>query len=116
MLEMLTHLGHSASQARVLVQAPKPSSSILALGQESELADLGADEEHSRAVLAGSHAGSAADAGSSIHGLVGLLLGDGNGIGIGHAAGIDADVASSSHNLVEGTTVDHQVADDGETG
>ena len=30
MLAMVSHFGHTASQARVLVQLPKPSSSILA--------------------------------------------------------------------------------------
>ena len=88
----------------------------LALRQESKLAHLGADEQHGRAVLAGSNAGTTADAGSSIHSFVGLLLGDGDGIGIGDTTGVDADIAARSHDLVEGTTVNHKVANDGEAG
>ena len=43
----------------------------LTLRQQVEVAHLGADEEHGAGVLAGSHTGSAADAGGGVHGLVG---------------------------------------------
>ena len=83
----------------------------LALGQQGEVAHLGADEEHGAGVLAGCHAGAAADAGGGIHGLVGLVLGHKDIVGVGHAAGGGADVAAGLDNLVEGRAVHHEVAD-----
>ena len=86
------------------------------LGQEGELADLGADEEHGGAVLASCYAGTAADAGGAVHGLVGILLGDEDGVGVLCLAGADGGVAAGLDNLVEGRAVDHAVLDDGEAG
>ena len=54
------------------------------------------------------------DACGGIHGLVGLVLGNGDGVGIGHTSGSGADVATSLYDFVEGGAVHHQVADDGE--
>ena len=82
-----TFLGHSAAHAPVLVQLPKPSSSILrtmaraqactfgmSLGKECKLADLGTYEEHGRAVFASGHTCAATDAGGGVHGHVGDFL------------------------------------------
>lgn len=88
----------------------------LALGQECELADLGRDEEHGGAVLAGGDTCAAADAGGGVHGLVGDGLRDGNVVCVGSAAAVERHVAAGLLNLVEGVAVDGEVADDGERG
>ena len=88
----------------------------LALGQECELAYLGRYEEHGRAVLAGSHAGAAADAGGGVHGHVGHFLGDGCGVGIGSAAAVERYIAAGLLDFIESGAVDHEVADNGESG
>lgn len=54
----LVHLGHHGAGATLAL--------YLALGQQSELADLGRDKEHCRAVFAGCHAGAATDAGGAV--------------------------------------------------
>lgn len=86
----------------------------VALRQQVEVAHLGADEEHGAGILAGRHAGAAADAGGSIHSLVGDVLGHKDIVGVGHAAGGGADVAAGLDDFVEGGAVHHKVFDDGE--
>ena len=88
----------------------------LALGQKGELAHLGRDEEHGRTVLAGSHAGAAADAGGGVHGLVGHLFRDGEVVGVGGAAAVERHIAAGLLDFIESVTVDHKVADHGESG
>lgn len=85
-----------------------------ALGKQGELANLRADKEHSRTVLTSSDTSTATDARSAVHGLVGSLLGDQDGIGVLSLSGTDGGVATSLDNLVEGSTVNHTVLDDGE--
>ena len=87
----------------------------LTLGEHGEVGYLGTDEKHGAGVLACRHAGSAANALSSIHCHVGETLGDRYGVGIRHTAGSDADIAAGLDNLVEGAAVDDEVADDGES-
>ena len=86
----------------------------LALWQQIEVADLGTDKEHGAGVLARRHTGTAADTGSGIHRLVGDMLRNGDGVGIGHTAGSGADIAPCLNNLVKGCAVDNKVAYDGE--
>ena len=49
--------------------------------------DLGRGEEHGRGVGAGRDAGAAADAGGGVHGEVGVVLRDRDGVAVGRAAG-----------------------------
>ena len=86
------------------------------LGQEGELGDLGADEEHGGTVLTSGYAGTAADAAGAVHGLVGILLGDEDGVGVLCLACADGGIATGLDDLVEGGAIDHAVLDDGETG
>jgi hypothetical protein len=103
----LVHLGHHGLDA------------LLGLGtslrEQGELADLGADEEHGGAVLARSHAGAAADAAGAVHGLVGVLLRDEDGVGVLRSTRAHGGIAAGLDDLVEGAAVDHAVLDDGET-
>lgn len=86
----------------------------LTLGKEGEVADLSRDEEHSGSILTSSYAGTATDASSSVHSLVGFVLGNEDGVGIGHATGGGADVTTSLDDLVKSGTVYNEVADDRE--
>ena len=86
----------------------------LTLGQQVEVADFGADEEHGGGILASCDTGTTAYAGGSIHALVGLMLGNENTVGIGHTTSGGADVATGLDNLVEGGAVYDEVADDRE--
>ncbi len=88
----------------------------LTLGQECELAYLCADEEHGRAVLAGSHAGAAADAGSGVHSDVSHFLRDGEAVGVRSSAAVERNVAAGLLDLVECVAVDHEVTHNGECG
>ena len=102
----LIHLGdHSAGAAFTL---------YLTLRQKSELAYLGRNEEHGRAILAGSDTGAAADTGGRVHSDVGNLLRDGGVVGVGSAAAVKRHVAAGLLDLVESVTVDHKVTDNGE--
>ena len=85
------------------------------LWKEGELRHFRGDEEHGRAVLAGCHAGTASDAGGAVHGLIGILLRDEDGVGILWGAGADGGVATCLDDLVEGGAVNHTVLDDRET-
>ena len=85
-----------------------------ALREQGKVADLGTDKEHGAGVLTSGHTGSATDTGGGIHGLVGLVFGNGDGVGIGYTASGGADVTASLNNLVESGAVHHKVADDGE--
>ena len=85
-----------------------------ALREQGKVADLGTDKKHSAGIFTSGDTGSATDTGGSIHGLVGLVLGDGDGVGIGYTASGGADITASLNNLVESGAVHHKVADDGE--
>ena len=87
----------------------------LTLRQQSQRADAGSDEQHRRTILAGSSAGTAADAGSSIHTFLSIILVDRNDIGIRHTTGVDIDKTAGLQDLVVCTTVNHEILDDGET-
>ena len=86
----------------------------LALREDAQVGDFGAGKKRRGGVGAGGDAGSAADAGGGVHGAVGDLFGDGDGVAVGSAAGGDGDVAAGGDDAVEGAAVDHQVLDDGE--
>ena len=103
----LVHLGHHVLGTL--------SSLYTALGKQGELANLRADKEHSRTVLTSSDTSTATDARSAVHSLVGSLLGDQDGIGVLSLSGTDGGVATSLDDLVESSTVNHTVLDDGET-
>lgn len=92
------------------------STFYLTLGQQCKLADLGGYKEHSRAVFAGSDTCAAADASSAIHSHIGHLFGDGYGVGIGGATGVEGYVTAGLLNLVKGIAADHEIADYGESG
>ncbi len=83
----------------------------LALREQGQLRDLGPDKEHGRAVGAGSDTGAAADALRGVQGLVGGLLGDGDGVGLDGPAGVDRDVAAFGDQGVKGAAIHHQVFD-----
>ena len=104
----LIHLGHHGLGALSCLGT--------ALGQEGELGDLGAHEEHGRAVLTGCYAGTAADAAGAVHSLVGILLGDEDGVGVLSLTCADGGVAAGLDDLVESGAIHHAVLDDGETG
>ena len=88
----------------------------LALGQECELAYLGRYEEHCRAVLAGCHAGAAADTCGGVHGNVGHFLADGEAICVLSAAAVERHVAAGLLDFIECVAVYHKVANHGERG
>lgn len=100
------HLGDHVADAEVALG--------LALGQVAQVVDLRGDEEHGAGVGAGGHAGATADAGGRIHGEVGALLGDGQGVGVLRRTRGDTDEAAGGDDAVEGAAVHHQVLDDGE--
>src|SRR5690606_39055255 len=62
------------------------------------------------------HARATADARRGVEGPVGLLLGHGQGVGLGSRAGARGNEAAGLHDAVEGSAIDHQVTDDGEGG
>src|SRR5690606_29196221 len=100
----LVHLGDHVEHAAVALG--------LALREQRELRDLGRDEEHGGGVLAGRDAGAAADAGGGVHGEVGVLLGDGRGVGVLGGTGADADEAAGLLDGVERGAVADEVLDD----
>ena len=78
------------------------------------MTDFGAYEQHGAGVLAGCHAGSAADARCSIHGHVRYVFWNRNGVGVGDTACGGANITSRLDDLVESGTVHHEVAYDRE--
>lgn len=64
----LVHLLHHCASATLALN--------LTLRKKSELANLSRNEEHGRAILAGSNASAAANAGGRVHGNVGHFLRD----------------------------------------
>ena len=86
----------------------------LALGQECKLAHLGRNEEHGRAVLAGSHTCTATDTCSGVHGGIGDFLADRYVVGILCTAAVERHITAGLLDFVESRTVDHKVADYGE--
>lgn len=84
------------------------------LGKQGELADLAGYEEHGGAVLTGCYASATADAAGAVHSLVGILLGDEDGVGILGLTSADGGIAASLDDLIEGVTVYHTVLDHGE--
>jgi hypothetical protein len=87
----------------------------LPLRQGVQVIDFSGGEECCRGVLAGSHAGPTTDAGRRVHGPVGDVLPDQDGVGLGGGTGLGADVGALLDDAVEGRAVDHQVFDDGKT-
>ena len=71
------------------------------LRQEGKLRYLGLNKKHGRGILAGRHAGATANAGSSIHGQIGTLFRDGNGVCIGYTACVYRNVSPLLNQFVE---------------
>jgi len=65
-------------------------------------------------MFTGSNTGTAAYACGAVHGLVGILLGDEDGVGVLGLTSADGGVAASLDDLIESIAVDHAVLDDGE--
>src|SRR5208283_3282697 len=86
----------------------------LALREMAQMGDFGADEEGGGGVGAGGYASAAADAGGGVHGEVGVLLLDGNGVAVGGAAGGNGDETAGGDDAVEGGAVNGEILDDGE--
>ena len=59
-----------------------------ALGQRGKVGYLGPGKEHGGAVGAGRDAGPAADALGGVHGGIGVLFGDQDGVAVRHPAGM----------------------------
>src|SRR5271157_4152055 len=78
------------------------------------MGDLGADEKSCGGVGAGGDASAATDAGGGVHGEIGVLFADGNGVAVGGAAGGNGDEAASGDDAVEGGAVNGKILDDGE--
>ena len=74
------------------------------------MTDLGANKQHCAGVFAGSHTGAATNASCGIHGHVGLMFGDRNGVGIRHTTRGGADVASCLDDFVKCGAIYHEVA------
>ena len=87
----------------------------LTLRQQGELGDLGAEEQHRRAIGAGCRAGAATDAGGRVHGLLGHVLRDQDGVAVLGRSGVDGNVPTSGDNAVQGGAINDQVLDDRET-
>lgn len=81
----------------------------LTLRKECEGTYAGCDKEHCRAVLAGCHTGTASDAGSTVHALLGLFARNRNGIGIRNTAGSYRNISTCLKNLVKCLTVNDKV-------
>ena len=86
----------------------------LALGQQSQMADFCPHKQHGTGILAGCHAGAAANTGSRIHGHVGFVPRNRDGVGIGDTARSCADVASRLNDFVKSGAVYHEVTNDRE--
>ena len=86
----------------------------LALGQQRQLGDLGAGEEHGGTVRATGHTSTAPDALGSIRGLFSYRLGNQDGIAVRHATRMTGCIAASLDDSVECSAIDDQVLDDRE--
>ena len=75
---------------------------------------LGGHEEHGAGVLAGGHAGPAANALSGVHRQIGILLRHRDAVSIGRAAGANSDESTGLLDAVERLPVTHQILNDGE--
>jgi hypothetical protein len=82
----------------------------LTLRHEPEVRDLGGDEEHGGRVLAGSDAGTAADALRGVHREVRIDLRHRHRIRVRRRTGARRDVAARLLDLVERRTIRHQIA------
>ena len=120
MLLIEMFFGHSASQARVLVQLPNPSSSILdnmafarrkasglPLREQVQLADLCRNEQHSRTILTCSYTSTATDTRSGIHSFIGHRLRYQDSVGILRSTCTNAHVTTCLHDFVVSGTVYH---------
>ncbi len=99
------HRIHHAKGAAVFLR--------LALWEDVELGHLGRGKEHGAGVGAGGHAGTAADAGGTVHRDVGHFLADGQGVGVLCGADVLGDVATGLDDAVEGAAIDDEVLDQG---
>ena len=104
----LVHLGHHRTGA-----AGRFRTSLRKQGQG---ADTGRYEQHGGTILTGSNAGTAADAGSSIHALLGIVMRNQDIIGILGGTGTDGNETAGLEDLVKGGTIHHKVLDHRETG
>ena len=87
----------------------------LTLRQESELAHLGCNEQHSRTVFTSCRTSTATDTRCSVHSLVCDRFRYGYSVSIGYSARIDVYISACLHNLVVGIAVYYQVFDNGES-
>ena len=85
-----------------------------ALRKQGELRNLRRHEEHGGAVLTSSDTGTTADAAGAVHSLVGILLGDEDGVGILSLTCADRGVTTSLNNLIKSSAVNHTVLNHGE--
>ena len=86
------------------------------LRKQSERADAGSDEQHRRSVLTGSNASAATYAGCCIHTLLSFVVGNKQNVCILSGAGTYGDESSSLEYLIERTTIDYEILDNGECG
>ena len=75
---------------------------------------FGGGKEHCGGVGTGGYAGSATDASGGIHGGVGGLLGDGDGVGVYCATGAGRDKPTGLNDAVQGGTIDYEILDYGQ--
>ena len=87
------------------------SSLYATLGQESQLAHLGRNEQHSRTILTCSSTSTTTDASSRIHSQISILLGNRSRVGIRHTTCVDRHETTCLDDLVVSRTIDHQVTD-----
>jgi hypothetical protein len=77
------------------------------------MSDLRRGEQLRGAVGAGGDARPTSDADGGVHRRFGGLLRDGDQVGFGRAAGVDADEPAGLDDPIEGAAVDHQVLETG---
>ena len=83
----------------------------IALGQQSEVADLGGDEQHGRRIRTSCHASAATDASRRLKGQGSLFLLYRNGIAVRRLAGIHGYITTRLDDPVKGRPVYRQVLD-----
>ena len=86
----------------------------LPLRKQTEVRDLGADEEHRGAVRARCDTGAAADALGEVHRVLEGLGRDRDRVGVRSAAGANGNKTAGIHDAIEGRAIDHQIANDRE--